>query len=47
MELAKRMLAQGQSIVHTALGLGFYDQSHFSRTFKKFTGTTPGKLIGH
>jgi AraC-like DNA-binding protein len=46
-ELAKRRLAQGHSIVHTALELGFYDQSHFSRTFKRFTGTTPGKLVGH
>jgi methylphosphotriester-DNA--protein-cysteine methyltransferase len=28
-------------LVNTALEAGFFDQSHFIRTFKKFTGKTP------
>lgn len=27
-----------------ALDLGFYDQSHFTRVFHQFTGTTPGRF---
>lgn len=30
------------SLVEVALGCGFYDQSHFTRTFKQYTGLTPG-----
>jgi AraC-like DNA-binding protein len=45
--IAKRLLAQGWSIARVAQELGFYDQSHFSRTFKNNTGVTPGQLIGH
>lgn len=39
---AQRLLAVGQmSISELALNLGFSDQSHFSRVFRKMTGTTP------
>ncbi len=41
-EQAKRLLAQGCSLVETALEAGFYDQSHFSRYFLRYTGFTPG-----
>ncbi len=37
-------LAQGRSCAETALDLGFTDQSHFSRTFKKIMGVPPGKM---
>jgi AraC-like DNA-binding protein len=39
--LAKRMLADGAPIVQVALDTGFTDQSHFTRRFKPFVGTTP------
>lgn len=38
----KRLLEQGgSSICEIALGLGFCDQSHFSRTFRKHMGMCP------
>ncbi|MBX7174331.1 MAG: AraC family transcriptional regulator [Pyrinomonadaceae bacterium] len=39
---AKELLLKGESIIQTAYELGFTDQSHFTKTFKRFTGTTPG-----
>tara|TARA_Y100000034_G_scaffold124923_1_gene173753 strand:- start:718 stop:1545 length:828 start_codon:yes stop_codon:yes gene_type:complete len=38
---AKKMLRAGESIIDTAIGCGFHDQSHFNRHFKKALGTTP------
>ncbi|TMN86536.1 AraC family transcriptional regulator [Pseudoalteromonas phenolica] len=38
---AKKMLRAGTSILDTAIGCGFHDQSHFNRHFKKALGTTP------
>jgi AraC-like DNA-binding protein len=39
---AQRQLAAGRiEISELALQLGFSDQSHFSRAFRKMTGTTP------
>jgi len=31
------------SILDLSISLGFYDQSHFSKTFKNFTGVSPSK----
>lgn len=40
---AKRLLADtDRPLADIALDAGFYDQAHFSRTFKRFTSTTPG-----
>lgn len=39
--LAKRMLADGHPIAQVALDTGFTDQSHLTRRFKGFVGTTP------
>jgi AraC-like DNA-binding protein len=39
---AKRRLLGGQALAAVALDLGFYDQAHFSTTFKRFTGVSPG-----
>lgn len=33
-----------RSISEIALSTGFYDQSHFSNVFKKYTGMTPGEF---
>ncbi|MGP0174115.1 helix-turn-helix domain-containing protein [Pseudomonas sp. NCHU5208] len=41
---AKRLLLDDQAPLAVALGLGFYDQAHFSGTFKRFTGVTPGQF---
>ncbi len=43
MNEAKRLLEAGSPIADTALAVGFYDQSHFSRLFKECFGITPGK----
>jgi AraC-like DNA-binding protein len=42
-ERGKKMLKNGKPSVHAALDSGFYDQSHFSKYFKHFTGITPGE----
>jgi len=34
----------GASLADVAAGLGFTDQSHFTRTFKAATGLTPGRF---
>lgn len=41
---AKRRLVEGAAPVELALELGFYDQAHFSTTFRRFTGVTPGRF---
>jgi AraC family transcriptional regulator len=44
---AQRQLALGRTaIAELALNLGFADQSHFSRAFRKATGATPGECYG-
>jgi len=32
-------------LIDSALNAGFFDQSHFIRNFKKFTGQTPGDFF--
>lgn len=39
---AKALLAQGEPIAETALAVGFCDQSHLNRAFKRTLGVTPG-----
>lgn len=39
---ARNLLRDGHSIAEAALKVGFFDQSHFSRNFKRITGMTPG-----
>jgi AraC-like DNA-binding protein len=40
-EQAKSLLAQGHALVEVASKTGFYDQSHFARYFRTYTGVTP------
>ena len=39
----RELLKPGESLADIAIAAGFYDQSHFSRTFKKITGITPAE----
>ena len=39
---ARQLLQAGMSCVDTALAVGFADQSHFTRHFKRITGVPPG-----
>ncbi|MCQ2011593.1 AraC family transcriptional regulator [Sporolactobacillus sp. STSJ-5] len=42
---AKKMLQNGLPIADVAVTSGFYDQSHFSKYFKAYTGVTPMHYI--
>ena len=44
---AKDKLAKGEEIADVAFDLGFSDQAHLTRTFKRFTLTTPGRFQTH
>ena len=45
LRLAKSLLRSGHSIIHTALACGFADQSHFTNTFRRWTGMTPTQYV--
>ena len=42
----KEIAESSAPISEIALALGFYDQSHFSNSFKRFTGMTPASYRG-
>ncbi len=42
-EAARGLLLQGISLAETAARVGFYDQSHLTRHFKRHTSVTPGR----
>jgi AraC-like DNA-binding protein len=44
---AKQLLRAGVSCVDTALAVGFADQSHFTRHFKRIVGAPPGLYSAH
>ncbi|NLK95282.1 MAG: AraC family transcriptional regulator [Clostridiales bacterium] len=39
------LLQQGYSVVFTASEIGFYDQSHFVKSFRKVFGISPLEYI--
>jgi hypothetical protein len=43
LQTAQELLRRGHSPLEAALAAGFYDQSHFTRLFKRLTGTSPGR----
>jgi AraC family transcriptional regulator len=45
-EAQRQLATERAAISEVALRLGFSDQSHFSRTFRKVTGTTPARYGG-
>jgi len=44
-EFSKRLLLEGFSIAYVSAESGFADQSHYTRFFKRITGTTPGRFV--
>ena len=44
--LAKTMLAKGVAISQAAVEVGFCDQAHLTRHFKRIFGVTPGRYFG-
>jgi len=44
-QLARKLLAGGQSIVEAAIDAGFADQSHLTRAFVRQFGVTPGRYV--
>jgi AraC-like DNA-binding protein len=42
-EIARQQLLDGQPPADVAVSIGFYDQSHFTRHFKRHVGTTPAR----
>jgi len=42
-EIARQRLLDGQPPADVAVSVGFYDQSHFTRHFKRHVGATPGR----
>lgn len=43
----EKLRAGSQSLADIADELGFADQAHFTRTFRRLSGSTPGKFISH
>ncbi|MBC3886736.1 helix-turn-helix domain-containing protein [Acetobacterium paludosum] len=42
---SQHLLQNGAGLTETALAMGFYDQSHFIKYFKKIVGITPSEYI--
>lgn len=40
---SKELISQGESVAQTAVACGFFDQSHFIKTFRQYTGLNPAK----
>jgi AraC-like DNA-binding protein len=46
LEAARDRILRGQALADIAAEVGFYDQAHLSRSFRRFLGTTPGRFRG-
>jgi AraC-like DNA-binding protein len=44
-DAARKRLLEGEPIALVAAGVGFYDQAHFTRQFKRHVGTPPGRYV--
>lgn len=44
LEAARARILRGQPLADVALDVGYHDQAHLNRRFKRFLGTTPGRF---
>lgn len=44
LEAARERILAGQPLADVAAEVGFYDQAHLTRRFRRFLGTTPGRF---
>jgi AraC-like DNA-binding protein len=44
-DTTRRRLLDGEPIAQVAAGVGFYDQAHFTRQFKRHVGTPLGRYV--
>jgi AraC-like DNA-binding protein len=45
--MARDRILRGQPLADVAAEVGFFDQAHLTRRFKRFLGTTPGRFATH
>jgi len=45
-EVARDRILAGQPLADVASEVGFFDQAHLTRRFKRFLGVTPGRFLG-
>ena len=45
LEVARDRILDGQPIADVASEVGFFDQAHLTRRFKRFLGVTPGRFV--
>ncbi len=45
-EAARRGLLEGEPVAGVAARVGFHDQAHLTRHFKRHVGTTPARFAG-
>lgn len=43
-DLARRQLLAGQPVAEVAIAVGFYDQAHLTRHFRRYLGVGPGRF---
>ncbi len=45
LEAARGRILDGEPLAEVAAAVGFYDQAHLSRHFRRFIATTPGRFV--
>ncbi|MGH1562206.1 AraC family transcriptional regulator [Mumia sp. DW29H23] len=44
-DLARRLILDGETVADAAVRAGFHDQAHLTRHFRRVLGTTPGSFV--